>query len=95
MLQIQEVEEGLIDVAQLVDDNELRKQVKHKPKQGLLENVLGISDPLKFNEASLIAEANDEVKSVPVKVKIVKVQNALDEVRPPKAVNLVKREAQG
>ena len=55
-MQIQEVEEGSIDVANFIDDDELRKQHEHKAKQDHLDEPWGASGSLKPTKADPTAE---------------------------------------
>ncbi|EXJ61696.1 hypothetical protein A1O7_02125 [Cladophialophora yegresii CBS 114405] len=82
MLQIQEVEEGSIDVAKFIDDDELRKQDEHKSNQDHLDEHWGTSSSLKPAEAEPAAEMNHEVKSTPIKVEIAEFPNASNKTGP-------------
>lgn len=83
MMQIQEVEEGAIDVATFVDDDELRKRHGYKAKQELrdyIDKPCGASSSLKPSEADPAAEKHHEVNLTPIKIEIAELQNALDEL---------------
>jgi hypothetical protein len=80
MMQIQEVEEGAIDVATFVDDDELTKQHDHEAKQHHLDKLCGAFSSLKPTEADPAAERHHEVKSTKVKIEIAELQNESDEV---------------
>ena len=83
MMQIQEVEEGSIDVAKFIDDDELRKKDELKPNRDDLDDPWGSVSSLKPTKADPVAEMNHRVKSIPVKIEIAQFPNATDEVGSP------------
>ena len=70
MMQIQELEEGSIDLTDFIDDDALRKKNRHKAKQGHLDESRGASGSPSRTKANPTAEKDHEVKSMPVKVEI-------------------------
>jgi hypothetical protein len=75
MMQIQEVEEGLIDVAKFTDNSEPRKHDEHKPNQGHHDELPGTSSSLTPIKADPAVELNRDIKSVPFKIEIAEFPN--------------------